>query len=179
MATLIASRLNSECISISSKVSVLSFKLVGWSHQNTYHAKNSLQSFCIAQSLVYLFDISANNFNMQMILFQGIQNLYRWPKVSLDQYYRYFHQVLHILTSPPSYSTYAHLPDEGYSLPTKISDNTKFSPFFNNARRCYRWHTHQLCAIHWGTTNKSQLEGGDHTECRRMLFIQPQVSVSP
>jgi hypothetical protein len=70
---------------------------------------------------------------MQMILFQGIQNSYRCPKVSLDQYYRYFRRILHILTSPPFYSTYVHLPDEGYSLPTEISDNAKFSPFFDDA----------------------------------------------
>jgi hypothetical protein len=125
------SRLNLESISTSSKVIVLSYKLVGWSYQNTSHVKNSLQSFCIAWSLVYLFDILVNDFNMQKILFQGVQNLYRWPKVSLDPYYRYFCRVLH--TSLPFYSTYVRLPDEGYSLPTEISDNAKFSPFFNDA----------------------------------------------
>jgi hypothetical protein len=54
--------------------------------------------------------------------------------MSSDQDYisRYVCHVLILLSSPPFYDTYVQLPNNNYTVPNKISSNSKLSPYFDN-----------------------------------------------
>jgi hypothetical protein len=92
--------------------------------------------------------------------------------------YSIYKVTTNLVVTPPFYSTYVHLPDKGYSLPTEISDNAKFSSFFDDAMGAIDG-THINCAPSIEEQQTSHnWKGGLHRTSSHTVHLTSSFSIS-
>ena len=100
---------------------------------NTSHLKNNLQYSCIHVSQDCLFNMSVISFSMQQTPHHSWYCKFLLNIAINHIFHRYFLKILMILSSPPFYSTQIKPPKVGDPVPNYILNDSKFSPFFEDA----------------------------------------------